>query len=212
MLPHWGDREEWGPAPGARPREGPGTGSARPPVVTAIKACVPGSAPFSAPTRPRPQAQCAPAAGPRPPLGLLAPETPDPHPRSAGRESTSRHDTATRTSRLSRAPTQGTQRAPSNGRLATASLPPSGRRRHVTAGPQPPLQRRQIPLLQSFGATGGPAPPARAVSPQSHPRARSLRPQVPAATSESGPYWGFWHNQLRDPERFLTRFAVHPCI
>lgn len=156
VLPHWGDREVCGdpprvPDPGrgrvwvcmlpsrnsnqsANTGFGPKFGT-NPPKGLRLALTKPGRG-LGAHRPPDPA---------RPPL--RSPDRSPPPPGSAGREPTSRHGAAACTqlalpASAAARPTQGTQRAPSNGRLATASLPPSGPR---DLGPQ-------FPTLAALGS------------------------------------------------------------
>lgn len=137
----------WGFAP---PKEGPGTGSARPPVVTAITACGLGSEQVLASNCPwaydagllepgrrlsvlqTPDPALVPDPASRVPLRLPAPD-PGPGPPARGLPRAMAPLLALPASAAARL-TQGTQRAPSNGRLATAPLPSLRRLGHVISG------------------------------------------------------------------------------
>lgn len=141
------------PDPGwgfASPKEGLGTGSARPPVVTAITACGLGSEEVLASNCPwaydaallepgrrlrvrqTPDPTLALDPDSRVPLRLPAPD-PAPGPPERGLPRAMAPLLALPASAAARL-TQGTQRAPSNGHLATAPLPSLQRLGHVISG------------------------------------------------------------------------------
>lgn len=93
--------------------------------------------------------------------------------------------------------TQGTQRGPSNGRLATEPLPPSQRRGHVTLGAEPrtppPPQGRLAHGLQPFTGAARPCSSCSCsgLSSAVAPWGRNFRPQASSPPPpQTGILWG----------------------